>query len=198
MRKTTMLVAVLLMPQSPAWAQVSIRAPFVRVDVNGGGVSVRAPYVRYYSGPPVAFAPPSGYIAPPVQYVPQYGPQTAFPGQIPMAIPAPIHSEPPLQTVPAAVVPNAQPKADFAPPPPVQAPQTMTLEKFSKSFQPRSGNYEFSLVNPVTQQPTEIRFTLPAGEPRIETGAAFVLYQYAGRQMVRIEFDKDGATVISR
>jgi hypothetical protein len=50
----------------------------------------------------------------------------------------------------------------------------------------------------LTQQPTAVRFSLPAGTPqRVQIGQAYIEYRYTGRQMVRIEFDCDRATVIT-
>src|SRR5258707_8289697 len=100
-------------------AQVFIRAPFVRVGV-GDGVYVRAPFVNLY-------VPPTG---------PVYGPRVIY-----LPPPIVVPSMPPAsEPVP---LPQPQPIPDpKAPPPPIQPAQTMTLDAFAKSFQPKAGSFE--------------------------------------------------------
>jgi hypothetical protein len=159
-------------------AQVIIRAPFVRVYA-GDGVAVRAPFVNLYipGDGPVVYGPRVIYMPPPVVVAPQAQPQS-FP--------------PPPQPVPA-------PDAKNAPPQPLQPVQAPTLEAFSKSFQAKAGSYDVTLINPVSKQPTSVRFSLPEGTPRrVVVTRDSIEWVYGLRQWVRIEFDRDGATVISR
>jgi hypothetical protein len=73
------------------------------------------------------------------------------------------------------------------------------METFAKQFQPRAGSYEVSMINPATGQPATVRFTLPEGMPkRVIVGRFHVEFFYGLRHFVRIEFDRDGAQVISR
>jgi hypothetical protein len=77
--------------------------------------------------------------------------------------------------------------------------QTPTLDAFSKTFQAKAGSYEVTVINPVTKLPTSVRFSLPEGTPRrVVVTRDSIEWVYALRQWVRIEFDRDGATVISR
>jgi hypothetical protein len=181
MKRTFLLTTVALLSLAPAiQAQVYVRAPFVRVGV-GNGVFVQAPYVNLY-------VPPTG----PVVY--PYGPPIILappPGNGPFLPPQPQPIQP-IQPVPPA-------KDDNAPPLPVQPIQAPTLEGFAKSFQAKAGSYDVTMINPVTGQPTVVRFTLPEGSPkRVIVRRYEIEFFYGLRHFVRIEFDRDGATVISR
>jgi hypothetical protein len=91
------------------------------------------------------------------------------------------------------------PVADNIPQPGVQANRAATLEEFSRSFQPKAGSYEVVLQNPLTLQPTPVRFTLPEGTPRrVLVHRRDIEFIYGPRQFVRIEFDRDGAQVVAR
>ena len=180
MRRTVILTAaVMMVSASAASAQVRIRVPFVRVDVNGG-VYVRAPFVNLYvpGGPPV-------YVVPPPAFVP------------PAPLPAPLPRE--LPEAPPPAVKPAQPKDDPEAPPPAARTDSLTLADFAKSFKPKAGNYEVEIVNPVTNQPTSVRFSLPEGTPRrVHASAREIEFDYGARRYVKIQFDSDGAVVISR
>jgi len=214
MNRLSILVAGLVLTVgSTASAQVSVRAPFVRVEVGPGGTYVRAPFVRYYAGPPLyvtpapivvtpgVVAPPGITIAPPVtvpQVIQGEPPAAAAPNQGPAAAPAPVMPRKMPNGVPPPPAPAPANNADFVPPPPAKAAQEMTIEAFAKSFQAREGSYEIVFVNPVTKMPTTVRFTLPPGVPDVAVGPESITYRYVGRSMVKIEFDADGATVTSR
>ena len=159
---------------SDAQAQVFVRAPFVRVQV-GPGVWVRAPFVNL-------FVPPAApiYAAPPGSVVP--APAVEVLGQ-PSVVPNPPAGQ---DAKPAITVP-AQP------PPPI------SLDQFAKTFQAKAGSYEVDLINPVTKQPTKVRFSLPDGAPRnVHVRPNEIEFRYGVLRFVRIEFDKDGAQVVSR
>jgi len=159
---------------SGAHAQVFVRAPFVRVQV-GPGVWVRAPFVNF-------FIPSAAPVYP-------YPPRYVLPG-------APAVDVPPQP----GVVPNApaaqDPKLAIPAPPPQQP---VSLDQFAKTFQAKPGSYEVDLINPVTNQPTKVRFSLPEGAPRnVFVRPNEIEFRYGLLRFVRIEFDKDGAQVVSR
>lgn len=167
---------------SASHAQVFVRAPFVRVQAGGpGGVHVRAPFVNIWvpGRPPVYYVPTP--VAPPV-FVPP-APKVVVPG--PQQQPQP----------------EPQPKegtGDLAPPQPLAPSGTLTLEQFIKSFQPKAGSYEVTLLNPITKEPTTVRFTLPEGSPkRVHLRSNEIEFDYGIRRFVRITFDRDGAMVTS-
>lgn len=152
-------------------AQVFIRAPFVRVGV-GDGVYIRAPFVNLY-------VPDGSY------YGPVYGPR--------------------IVTAPPVIVAPAQPVVEGPPPPivvnpaPVPPGQVPTLDAFAKSFQPKGGPHEVTILNPLTNQPTTVRFTLPEGTPRrVIVDRRSVEWVYTLRTRVLIEFDRGGASVTAR
>jgi hypothetical protein len=160
-------------------AQVYVRAPFVRVGV-GDGVAVRAPFVNLY-------VPGDG----PVYYRP-FGPRVIYVEQAPVVVQ-------PMPPVQQQFPPPPKPISEVVPPPAQQQVQVPTLESFAKSFQPKAGAYEVAIVNPVTRQPTTVRFSLPEGTPRrVVTTRDSIEFIYSLRQWVRIEFDRDGVTVTSR
>lgn len=173
-----------------AFAQVYVRAPFVRVQ-TGPGVFVQAPFVNvavppaapvYVVPPPSMYIPPTPGAAPAIEILPQ-----------PAVAPAPV---PVLNPPPAPTV--AQPP----PPPPVPVQvqaQVMTLDQFAASFKPRAGTFDADLINPITKQPTRVRFTLPAGTPkRVIVNRDEVEFRYGLFQFVRIEFTANGAQVTTK
>jgi hypothetical protein len=189
MKRTLILSAAVLIGWhgfvSAGHAQIFVRAPFVRVWV-GDGVGVRAPFVNLY-------VPPSGPV-----YGPVYGPRV-------ISVPPPIvvQSQPAaVQPMPPASEPVPSPKlipAPDAPPQPIQPVQVSSLEAFAKSFQPKPGSYEVPLLNPVTNQPATVRFTLPDATPRrVVVTRDSIEFIYSLRQWVRIEFERDGVRVTSR
>ena len=206
MKRTLLLlgaVSVVWLGLAPtSHAQIIVRAPFVRVFVGeDGAVGVRAPFVDFFA-PPVGPGP-VGPVYGPV-YGPAYGPiyrplygaplvTSPPPANVP---PLPPAKEPFVAPAPQPVPPGAK---ENAPPQPIQPVQAPTLEAFSKSFQPRAGSYEVTILNPVTKQPTTVRFSLPEGTPRrVRVAGNEIEFIYTLRQFVRIEFDRDGAMVISR
>jgi hypothetical protein len=182
------LVAALAMA-SAAEAQVFVRAPFVRVQV-GGGVFVRAPFVNLWVPPgPAYYAGPGVYVGPPVYVAPTPRVVESFEPPQPQPLP-------PQQPVPQQ---QPVPNNDNGPPQPARAVKVPTLEQFASSFQPKGGNYEVSIVNPVTNQPTPVRFSLPDGNPRrVHVRRNEIEFDYGIRHFVRIEFDNEGAMVTSR
>jgi hypothetical protein len=163
---------------SPARADVIVRVPFVGVYVGPPGVSVRAPFFRLNvpSGPPVVVLP--------AQPVP--------------VVPGSPNVPPPLPQEPVALQPPPLP----VPPPPsaVVAGRPQTLNEFAASFKPAPGTYETVLINPVTQNPVKVTFSLPAGNPKIRVFPRRLEFDYGSRrQSVEIRFDrKDRVHVQSR
>jgi hypothetical protein len=167
--------ACLVAGASDAHAQVFIRAPFVRVQV-GPGVWVRAPFVNLFipSAAPIYAVPPGSIVpAPPIAEV------VGQPSVVP---------NPPATQNPKLVIPV-----------PAQPPPPLSLDQFAKTFQAKAGSYEVDLINPVTNQPTKVRFALPEGAPRnVHVRPNEIEFRYGVLRFVRIEFDKDGAQVVSR
>jgi hypothetical protein len=177
---------------SASQAQVFVRAPFVRVYTGDGGVAVRAPFVNLYVPPagPVVYGPRvidgPVYVGPRVIY--------AEPPVAPPMPPAKDFVAPPPQPLPPPPMPSPN-----GPPPPVQPVQAPTLDSFGKTFQAKAGSYDVTIVNPVTKQPTQVRFMLPEGTPRrVIVTRDSIEFVYSLRQWVRIEFDRDGVMVTSR
>ena len=168
---------------SVASADVEVRVPFVRVQV-GGGVRVRAPFVNlYFPGTP-----------PPVVVMPsaETAPATAPPQAEALTVP-------PKKTPANKPLLKEEVKPDEAPPARAGLPPVLTPEQFTKSFQPKAGNYEVTMLNPVSNQATTVRFALPEGTPRrVNVSRNQIEFDYGPRQYVRIRFDREGAEVISR
>ncbi|MCS7045775.1 MAG: hypothetical protein NZO58_05420 [Gemmataceae bacterium] len=174
-----------LVGPSPALAQLTIRVPFVRVEVGGPGVRVRAPLVNLFVPSP----PPDLRVMPPAEEnKPKFTPPP----------PAPEDGKKP--TPKDRVAPTAKPtNADEVLPVPATSAAVLTLEQFARSFQPKAGSYEVTLLNPVTRGPTMVRFTLPEGTPRrVQVARNRLEFDYGPRSFVRIEFTTDGAVVTSR
>lgn len=164
---------------SSSQAQVFVRAPFVRVAV-GNGVAVRAPFVNLY-------VPGDG----PVYYSP-FGPRVVF-------LPPPPVVAQPMPPAEQGFPPAPQPQGNDQPPPPLQEAQPPTLDSFARTFQPKAGSFEVTIVNPVTRQPQVVRFTLPEGQPRrVNVNRNSIEFVYGPRQFTRIEFDRDGVVVTTR
>jgi hypothetical protein len=184
-----------------ASAQVFVRAPFVRVQVGGPGVYVRAPFVNLFlpGGPPPVYVVPES-VAPQQPFVAPLPAQQAesipLPMQLPKgAPPAPLPKSPP----PPKPMPPTEKIQDQTPPKSTTPERVLTIEQFAKSFQPKEGNYEVTLLNPVTNAPTTVRFTLPDGTPRrVNVSRNEIEFSYGLRRFVRIQFDRDGAEVITR
>jgi hypothetical protein len=165
---------------SPSQADVFVRVPFVRVYVGQPGVNVRVPFlgINVNNGPPVLVAP----LPVPPPPVP--------------AVPAPqnVPQMPPLPPEPAPVV---------VPPPPtaaVVAPRPQTLNEFASSFRPAAGSYEVVLINPITNHPVKVNFTLPEGSPKVRVFPRRLEFDYGSRRnSIEIRFDrKDTVQVQSR
>ena len=193
-------LAATLGATSIAEAQVFVRAPFVRVGV-GPGVYVRAPFVNLWLPPAPVVVGPRYYVSPGIYATPGQSfvapaPRVAD-APPPTAEPQPL--QPGLQPAPQPSPQQIMPSADNGPPPVAKAGKALSLEDFAKTFQPKAGSYEVTIVSPVTNQPTPVRFTLPAGAPRgVHLRANEIEFDYGIRRFVRIEFDNEGAVVTSR
>ncbi|MBI1831141.1 MAG: hypothetical protein HYR84_06800 [Planctomycetes bacterium] len=149
------------------------------VSVSQAQVFVRAPFVRVYVGDGVAVRAPFVNI-----FIPP-APRVFYPPPPVVIVEAP-------KPMPPVNNPNT-------PPAPVQPVQVPTLDGFAKSFQAKAGSYEVLILNPVTRQPTPVRFMLPEGTPRrVLVTRDSIEFIYSLRQWVRIEFDRDGVVVTSR
>jgi hypothetical protein len=193
----------LLFAAVPADAQVFIRAPFVQVE-TGQGVYVRAPFVRLYipNNPPTYMVRPG----PGVQIVPApAAPPIFVPGNPPAVMPPAAEAPAPNLPQPQMVQPNIAP----TPPQPifqdkVQPPQPLevrypTLDEFARNFQAKAGQYDVTVINPVTQQPTQLKFTLPEGAPRrVIVDRDEIEFRYSLRQFVRIQFTNSGVVTTIR
>jgi len=177
-RTSALSLLVLIGWASVAPAQVMIRAPFVRVQVDGGGVFVRAPFVNIHVRNAAPVWMPPVWVAPAPMEVP--APPEGTRDQVPVPIPGPGKEAPPA-------------------PEPSAVARPLSLDEFAQSFQPREGSYEIVLLNPVTSAPATVQFSLPAGSPRAVTVSRRELaFDYGSGQWVRIHFDRKGARVTSR
>jgi len=146
-----------------------------------GQVFVRAPFVRVVVGGPGGSG--VGVRAP---FVNLWIPSRNYPQSV-MYVPPP-PPEPPV----AHVWPET-------PPPQATGETPLTLGQFAESFQAQSGRHKVTLINPVTNSPTPVAFTLPEGTPRrVAVNKERITFVYGFRHWVRIKFDKDGAIVSSR
>ncbi len=116
--------------------------------------------------------------------------------------PTPQSIEPPQQQTPLPApqkdpVPNRDPIVPL--PTKINQTDAPTLEQFVKNFQPKAGNYDVSIVNPVNNKATNVKFTLPEGNPRrVHLRQNEIEFDYGIRRFVRIEFDNEGAMITSR
>ncbi|HEV3120087.1 MAG TPA: hypothetical protein VGY58_23705 [Gemmataceae bacterium] len=146
-----------------------------------GQVFVRAPFVRVVVGGPGGSG--VGVRAP---FVNLWIPSRNHPQSV-MYVP------PPPPEAPVAHVRRE------TPPPQATRETSLTLGQFAESFQAQSGSHQVTLINPVTNSPTPVAFTLPEGTPRrVAVNNERITFVYGFRHRVRIEFDKDGAIVTSR
>jgi hypothetical protein len=203
-RISIMSIATLtiLATAATASAQVFVRAPFVRVQVGGPGVYVRAPFVNLFvpGGPPPVYVVPES-VAPPQPFVAPAPAQQAEPIPLPKQLPdgKPPAPQPKTPPPPPKPMPPTEKVQDQTPPQPSTPERVLTIEQFAKSFQPKEGNYEVTLLNPVTKAPTTVRFTLPEGTPRrVNVARNEIEFNYGFRRFVRIQFDREGVEVIAR
>ena len=152
---------------------------FTGASVASAQVSIRVPFVRVETG--------GGYTYVRAPFVRVF---------VPRSEPVyPYYVEPaPAEALPAPM------KDDLAPPKPLPQPsKVLSIEEFAKTFKAQPGNFAVMVMNPVTKEPTEVRFSLPEGRPtRVDVRKEEVEFVYGPRQFVRIHFDRDGAMVTSR
>ena len=174
----------LLLGTAPASAQVVVRAPFVEVQ-TGPGVYVRAPFFRMW----IPGGPPAYVVRPGVQVV--------------VPPPAVIQTPPPPTVVPqqpALPAPQVVPGANTPPPLPQPLPTAYpTLAEFARNFQAKGGQYNVTVLHPLTGQDVQVNFALPEGTPRrVIVEQDEIEFRYSLRQWVRIEFTRNGVVVTSR
>jgi hypothetical protein len=155
---------------------------FVGESAGRAQVFVRAPFVRVYVGNGVYVRAPffsySNMWASP-------GPAVAEPGTTEEQLPP--------------VMPPKKAPAQQQKPADKGTQKAMSLDEFAKTFQPRGGVHEVTLINPLTQAPTPVRFLLPEGMPRgVMVDPQGVEFRYGLRHFVRIHFNSDGVVVTSR
>ena len=159
---------------SSARAEVVVNVPFVSVRVGGGGVFVRAPFVRVQT-PPVVVAPAPG----------------------PAVLPPSLEVAPPPEKIGDPIpVPLPKPgQTDFSVPVPVPLPpaRPLTHREFAETFKPAPGTYDVVLLHPVTNAPVKVTFTLPEGTARnVRTFPRQINFDYGSRRDVTIRFLADG------
>lgn len=132
--------------------------------------------------PPGAFPPPV-QIAPGVRLQPQIAPVPAY--RPPVAVPVP---------VPVPVPVYRPPVVPVVPVVPVQpAPQAVTLADFSRFFTPTPGKHHVWIVHPVTCQPVQVCFVLPAGKLKeFEVEKRSIRFEFRGGAEIEIEFRNNG------
>ncbi|HEV3448727.1 MAG TPA: hypothetical protein VG099_29085 [Gemmataceae bacterium] len=146
-----------------------------------GQVFVQAPFVRVTVGGPGASG--VGVRAP---FVNLWIPSRNYPQPVKYVPPPP----------PEPRVAHVRPET---PPPQATGETPLTLGQFAESFQAQSGRHKVTLINPVTNSPAPVAFTLPEGTPRrVAVNKERITFVYGFRHWVRITFDKDGAIVSSR
>jgi hypothetical protein len=162
---------------APGRADVFVRLPLVGVYVGPPGTFVRVPFVRVDV--------PNAVPVVPVQQIPVPPPP---PAPVVVPPPAPVVIQPP----PPVVVPPS--------PPPATVARPLTLNEFAASFKPAPGTYTTVLLNPITNHPVKVTFSLPPGNPRIRVFPRRLEFDYGGhRDSVEIRFDrKDRVHVQSR
>jgi hypothetical protein len=145
---------------APALAQVTVVAPYVRVDVGRGGVLVQTPWVVVDVGGPAA---------------------PAMPRAVKRA--ALTDTPPPLPKEPEPI-----PVPKRGDPTPTVRARPMTLTEFATTFEPRPGTYEVDLIHPGTGNAIRVAFTLPEGTPRkVRLKRREIDFDY-GKQTVSIRF----------
>ena len=157
---TVCSLASLLGLAAPAFAEVTVIAPFVRVDAGRSGVVVRTPWItvdtRSLCLPAmtkVARRPARADVPPPLPKEPE-------------PVPVPRSGDP----TPAVRV------------------KPMTLAEFATSFEPKPGTYEVELLHPGSGQAVKVAFTLPDGTPRkVRVKRREIDFDY-GKQTVSIRF----------
>jgi len=135
---------------------------------------IRAPYVTVRVGHPTAVqvtlplpsARPQPAPAPPVQVEPPPG--------------VPLEIAPPAPTVPLP----GTPAPSLGHPP--------TLREFAATFHPAGGNYQVTLLHPVTGKPVTVSFALPPGAPKVKVHRQQIAFRYR-RQSVVVRFQANGS-----
>jgi hypothetical protein len=194
-----------------------VQAPYVTVRVGGsGGVVVDLPFVRIsvprkgMKGPRA----PSGIeqLPPPLpsgngDKGGGNGEERIPPGMLPPPVPIPTDDDdvaPRREQVPPPPepkVPKEKALREQLPPPETPrdaspARRTLTLADFAKGFEALAGSHEITVVHPITQQPVNVQFTLPADAlRRIHVGRHEIEFKYKKKE-VRIRFKNDGTVKV--
>ena len=122
-------------------------------------------------------------FTPPVQLAPGVRLQ-------PQIAPLPPVYRPPVVVVPVPVYrpPVAVPVVPFQP-----VPQAVTLTDFSRFFTPTPGKHDVWIVHPVTGQPVQVCFVLPAGKlTEFKVEKREIRFEFRGGQEVEIDFRSNG------
>ncbi len=100
----------------------------------------------------------------------------------------------PAVPTPIPLVPG--PEMEIPPAPSIMpAVRPMTLGEFAAAFDPKPGSYEVVLINPVTCQPTCVRFCLEKCVRRVIVKHDALVLRYGLCHAVRIDFTCHGAVV---
>jgi len=117
----------------------------------------------------------------------------------PVVVPAdPVPAPGAPTPLPAPTIVTPAPAPGLVPPPfaPSAGVRPLTLNEFAASFQPAPGQYEVTLLHPVTGSPVHFAFTLPDGAPRkVRVHKRELEFDY-GRHDVSIRFKPDGRVVV--
>jgi hypothetical protein len=161
-------VGVLAGSAPPAGAQVSVtvRSPYINVDVRKDGAGRKQVRLHVPGWFNVQLPWRSPYALPPA------------------AEPAPEEIAPPRARPPDAAPP-------VVPAVPGEAVRPLTLREFAAVFQPAPGNHEVLLVHPLTQAPVPVRFTLPPGAPKVRVHRRELEFDY-GKREVEVRFLRGG------
>ena len=106
-------------------------------------------------------------------------------------LPPPAEPKQSKEKAPREEVPPPETPRDASP-----APRSLSLADFAKGFEALAGTHEITIMHPVTKQPVNVRFTLPAEAlRRVHVGRHEIEFKYKNSE-VRIRFKHDGTVKV--